>query len=306
VLTGGPPANAQTGATQLVGASEFGGSGDPGTGATGYRGDPLTGKSAYAELGYSTTTNEQNSRSGLLGNLPYKTAARIVYQGRELVAYKLDVGKGGGPVKGRARALDLWYQTARQLAFNGVDVVSFTRLDGGGLPDARLGTAPACKPPDATEQIATDGGPYQIPLPKGSYTITSRFWEPRSYERHPGTDLAAPTGTPIYAAGAGRVTTAGFVGGYGNYTCIAHTQTVRSCYAHQSQMLVRAGQTVQRGEKIGAVGSTGNSTGPHLHLEFRLSGAVQCPANYVGAPPAQWCWPASPGYSTAITGGQAA
>jgi murein DD-endopeptidase MepM/ murein hydrolase activator NlpD len=67
-------------------------------------------------------------------------------------------------------------------------------------------------------------------------------------------------------------------------------------------MLVRVGQTVQRGEKIGAVGSTGNSTGPHLHLEFRLSGAVQCPANYVGAPPAQWCWPASPGYSAQLSG----
>ncbi len=307
VLTGETPVAAQTGQTQLVGASQFGGPADPGTGAGGYRGDRLTGKSAYAELGYSTTTNEQNSRSGLLGNLPYKTAARIVYQGRELVAYKLDVGKGGGPVKGRARALDLWYETGRQLAFSGVDVVSFTRLDGGGLPDARLGAAPACKTPASAEQIATDGGPYQIPLPKGSYTITSLFWEQRSYERHPGTDLAAPTGTPLYAAGAGRVTTAGPAGGYGNYTCIQHTQTVKSCYGHQSQILVRPGQTVQRGEKIGAVGSTGNSTGPHLHLEIRLSGAVQCPANYVGITPAtRWCTNDAPGINNQITASAAA
>jgi murein DD-endopeptidase MepM/ murein hydrolase activator NlpD len=302
VLTGETPVGVGTGGTQTVGASEFGGPGDPGTGSGGYRGDNLTGKNAYAELGYTTTTNESNSRTGKLGNLPYKTPAQIVYQGREITAYKLDVGKGGDPVRGRTRAVDLWWQTANQLQFSGTDLVQFTRLDGGGLPDATLGQPPGCAAPAGTEQIATDGGAYRIPLPKNSYTVTSLFWESRSYENHPGVDLAAPTGTPIYASGAGRVSNAGWAGGYGNYTCIQHTQTVRSCYGHQSQILVNVGDTVQAGQKIGAVGSTGNSTGPHLHFEFRRNGSVRCPASYIGITPlSKWCAAGAPGITDQIT-----
>jgi murein DD-endopeptidase MepM/ murein hydrolase activator NlpD len=150
------------------------------------------------------------------------------------------------------------------------------------------------------EQGSSGGGGFRLPLSSG-YTLTSTFWESRSYENHPGVDLATDTGTPIYAVGAGTVTQAGSVGGYGNYTCIAHTSVVSSCYAHQSSLLVRQGDRVSKGRLIGKVGSTGNSTGPHLHFEIRVNGDVRCPAPWVGASSSQWCEAGSPGYGSTST-----
>jgi murein DD-endopeptidase MepM/ murein hydrolase activator NlpD len=96
------------------------------------------------------------------------------------------------------------------------------------------------------------------------------------YQLHAGLDLAASQGTPIRAAAPGRVVQAGWNGGYGYYTCIEHGtftgQRLTTCYGHQSLILVQPGQTVTAGQVIGAVGSTGASTGPHLHFEVRLGG----------------------------------
>jgi murein DD-endopeptidase MepM/ murein hydrolase activator NlpD len=93
---------------------------------------------------------------------------------------------------------------------------------------------------------------------------------------HAGVDIAAPGGQAIYAAGDGRVVTAGWSGGYGNYTCISHGQyqgsDLATCYGHQSAILVSVGQSVRRGQLIGRVGSTGASTGSHLHFEVRRGG----------------------------------
>jgi murein DD-endopeptidase MepM/ murein hydrolase activator NlpD len=112
--------------------------------------------------------------------------------------------------------------------------------------------------------------------------ITSGFCEVRSYEAcHPGIDIAVPTGTPIRAAAGGRVAIAGWVGGYGNYTCIQHTGSLSSCYGHQSSIQVSVGQSVSQGQVIGLSGSTGNSTGPHLHFEARINGSVVNPLNYL-------------------------
>lgn len=113
-------------------------------------------------------------------------------------------------------------------------------------------------------------------------TITSPYCERRSYEAcHPGLDIAAPTGTPIRAPQSGRVAIAAMVSGYGNYTCLQHSPSLSSCYGHQSKLLVRVGQRVARGQIIGLVGSTGRSTGPHLHFEVRINGAVTNPMNYL-------------------------
>ncbi|MGW9192510.1 peptidoglycan DD-metalloendopeptidase family protein [Micromonospora chersina] len=96
------------------------------------------------------------------------------------------------------------------------------------------------------------------------------------WQLHPGVDLAAPIGTPILAAADGRVSRAGWYGGYGNYTCIDHGradgQRLSTCYGHQSKLMVSPGQRVHAGQVIGLVGSTGASTGPHLHFEVRLGG----------------------------------
>jgi murein DD-endopeptidase MepM/ murein hydrolase activator NlpD len=98
---------------------------------------------------------------------------------------------------------------------------------------------------------------------------------------HAGIDLAAPTGTAIRAADTGQVALAGPYGGYGNYTCIRHTRTLTTCYGHQSRILVGVGDVVTQGQVIGAVGSTGHSTGPHLHFEVRISGKPVDPMGYL-------------------------
>ena len=107
------------------------------------------------------------------------------------------------------------------------------------------------------------------------------------YQLHAGVDLAAPGGSPIEAAADGRVVRAGWSNGYGNYTCISHGQyqgkNIATCYGHQSQILVSVGQNVQRGQLIGKVGSTGASTGNHLHFEVRLDGTPVQPLNWLPA-----------------------
>ena len=87
---------------------------------------------------------------------------------------------------------------------------------------------------------------------------------------HAGTDIAAPTGTPVLAAFSGKVATAEMLGGYGLTVILEHNEgTAETLYAHLSQLLVRPGQDVRQGQVIGRVGSTGFSTGPHLHFEVK-------------------------------------
>ena len=114
--------------------------------------------------------------------------------------------------------------------------------------------------------------------------ITSRYGSNDSVRdhSHSGLDIAAPYGTPIKAAASGTVTYSGNAGdGFGNYVIISHGNGVTTVYAHCSQLLVSAGQTVSQGDIIAKVGSTGNSTGNHLHLEVRKNGVNYNPQNYV-------------------------
>ncbi|MBE5806533.1 MAG: M23 family metallopeptidase [Clostridiales bacterium] len=113
--------------------------------------------------------------------------------------------------------------------------------------------------------------------------ITSRFG---SVERvrsgaHKGLDIAAKSGTPILAVSDGVITKSAWTGSYGNLVVISHGNGVETYYAHCSKSLVKVGQKVKAGEKIALVGSTGNSTGPHLHLEIRLNGNVINPQKYL-------------------------
>jgi murein DD-endopeptidase MepM/ murein hydrolase activator NlpD len=107
------------------------------------------------------------------------------------------------------------------------------------------------------------------------------------WQLHAGVDLAAPEGTPIYAAAGGQVERAGWNGGNGNYTCLSHGLyqglNLSTCYGHQSAILVRVGQRVQRGQLIGRVGTTGASTGDHLHFEVRLNGTPVQPLSWLDA-----------------------
>ncbi|WP_275408531.1 M23 family metallopeptidase [Planosporangium mesophilum] len=122
------------------------------------------------------------------------------------------------------------------------------------------------------------GGKLRRPVPGAITSTFGNRFDPyyHVWQLHAGADIGAPTGTPIVAAAAGRVTQAGWLGGYGYYTCIDHGQVngqrMSTCYGHQSKILVTVGQQVSAGQVIGQVGSTGASTGPHLHFEVRLGG----------------------------------
>jgi murein DD-endopeptidase MepM/ murein hydrolase activator NlpD len=98
---------------------------------------------------------------------------------------------------------------------------------------------------------------------------------------HLGVDYAAPTGTPAQTVGDGVVEFAGVQGGYGNTVIVRHGNNHSTVYAHLSRIHVRKGQSVQKGQTIGAVGSTGWSTGPHLHFEFRVNGNHVDPAKVI-------------------------
>lgn len=96
--------------------------------------------------------------------------------------------------------------------------------------------------------------------------LSSKFGR-RWGRQHEGIDIAAPSGTPIFASEAGRVTFSGRYGAYGNAVIIKHAGRFKTLYAHASKLLVRKGAFVERGQKIAEVGSTGRSTAPHLHFE---------------------------------------
>ena len=105
-----------------------------------------------------------------------------------------------------------------------------------------------------------------------------RFHPVLGYSRmHKGADFAAPTGTPILASAAGRVVRAGRAGGYGNMVEVDHGKGLHTRYAHMSKISVKAGQRVTQGQTIGAVGSTGLATGPHLHYEVWQNGVAANP-----------------------------
>jgi murein DD-endopeptidase MepM/ murein hydrolase activator NlpD len=128
------------------------------------------------------------------------------------------------------------------------------------------------------------GGVFKMPVPGAR--ISSTFG-PRvdpvlgGTGRHDGIDFSAPTGTEIHAAADGTVVNAGEMGGYGNGTVIDHGNGLATLYGHQSRILVTPGQTVRTGDVIGLVGSTGKSTGPHLHFEVRQFGVPTDPVPYL-------------------------
>ncbi len=132
------------------------------------------------------------------------------------------------------------------------------------------------------------GWPERGPItqPFGCTTFLGEPFDPNcaSGHTHTGIDIAAVFGTPIAAADSGVVSfvnTDGWGGGYGNYIIVTHGNGYATLYAHLSAVSVSVGQGVQRGQRIGAEGSTGFSTGPHLHFEIRFNGAYQNPLSFL-------------------------
>ncbi|WP_149181685.1 LysM peptidoglycan-binding domain-containing M23 family metallopeptidase [Streptomyces sp. TRM49041] len=130
--------------------------------------------------------------------------------------------------------------------------------------------APAAAPAPAPAPARNTSG-YTAPVPSGvstPYRASGAMW---SSGYHTGVDFSAPSGTSVKSVGPGTVVSAGWSGAYGNEVVVKHTDGNYSQYAHLSSLSVSAGQTVGGGQQIGLSGSTGNSTGPHLHFEIRTS-----------------------------------
>ncbi|WP_242649789.1 M23 family metallopeptidase [Yoonia litorea] len=130
-------------------------------------------------------------------------------------------------------------------------------------------------------RIAAEKVPFSMPV-RSNFRFTSGFG-PRWGRLHAGTDFAGPIGTPIYATADGVVSHAGWSSGYGRLIKIQHDFGIETRYAHLNSMDVRVGQRVSRGDRIGAMGNSGRSTGPHLHYEVRESGDPVNPMNYIRA-----------------------
>ncbi len=144
----------------------------------------------------------------------------------------------------------------------------------------------------ADELSSNSGGSGQFsgkmtwPVP-ASHRVTSTYgWRTCPFhgrELHPAFDIGAPEGSAIVAAGSGKVIYVGYRDGYGNTVMIDHGDGVVTLYPHQAPGAIRVsmGQRVERGERIGGVGSTGNATGPHLHFEVRVNGSPRNPSNWL-------------------------
>lgn len=133
--------------------------------------------------------------------------------------------------------------------------------------------------------VVSGNGMFTHPCP-GYSRVSSEFgWREAPIagagNNHKGMDLAAPTGTPIYAAAAGTVTTARYSNSAGNWVVINHGNGLQTYYMHASALYVSEGQSVGKGQNIAAVGSTGQSTGPHLHFQVMQNGTPVNPRNYL-------------------------
>lgn len=136
----------------------------------------------------------------------------------------------------------------------------------------------------SNSSLVFSGGKLGWPVPSSS-TITSPFgtrYHPilHTYKTHTGIDIAASYGAPVVAAGDGKVIFAGYYGGYGNAVIIDHGSSISTLYGHNSQLLVKVGDIVKRGQQIARAGSTGLSTGTHCHFEVRKNGAPINPMDW--------------------------
>ena len=136
-------------------------------------------------------------------------------------------------------------------------------------------------------RLAASKAPFANPV-KAGYRFTSPFGyrrDPKTGGRrlHKGVDFAGPVGTPLYATADGIVTHAGWSSGYGRLVKIQHEFGIETRYAHQSQIRVKVGQRVSRGQRIGDMGASGRVTGPHLHYEVRVGGEAVNPMIYIKA-----------------------
>lgn len=151
-----------------------------------------------------------------------------------------------------------------------------------------LGFQAPPRPPalEAFHGVVVPGSVMSLP-----FGCTSFDWEPVDSDCpeghfHSGIDLAAAAGTPVYAPFAGEVLHVGPAGGCGTHVTVRHRPGLETLYCHLLEASVQPGDRIGAGDRIGSVGSTGNSTGPHLHLEVHVNGRAVDPSPWLAQPPA--------------------
>jgi len=173
----------------------------------------------------------------------------------------------------------------------GIAVLAMAAAPLGAAVDASPEAAALPAPPPVTA-VAEPAGPVTRLMtfaePVRGHAINSKFGMRRlggepGVRMHKGVDIAAPKGTGVYAAAEGRVMRIGYdAGGYGNFIEMRHPNGMTTLYGHLSRVDVGSGDTIAPDQRIGLVGSTGYSTGPHLHFEVRRGGAQVNPAKVIG------------------------
>jgi murein DD-endopeptidase MepM/ murein hydrolase activator NlpD len=222
-------------------------------------------------------------------NLTRDSAARIAVLQERAAAAEDRAAEKAAAAKAAARELDVEQRVLRRTKRVRARMLSTIRVDRDHIEKdtkalreqsfalarriAEIQGVPYAEPSDTSPSAAGFTWPT-------SGQITSGFG-PRWGRMHQGIDVAAPTGRPITAAKSGKVILAGWSGGYGNLVVIDHGGGLSTAYAHQSRIAVKVGDPVTQGALIGFIGSTGHSTGPHLHFEVRVNGAARDPLPYL-------------------------
>lgn len=208
--------------------------------------------------------------------------ARVAQQAADLESLRAARARADEVATALADRIDTFQAEADGLAASEADLMALISQRQAAATTTTT-TPPVTEPPDpddpnppTTTTPPAPGGPLVWPT---QGVLTSPYgW--RWGTMHRGIDIGAPSGTPIYAAAGGTVFYAGWMGGYGNLILIDHGDGRVTAYAHQSSLAVSGG-SVGRGQLIGYVGSTGDSTGPHLHFELRLDGSAVDPLPYL-------------------------
>ncbi len=222
-------------------------------------------------------------------NLTRNATARIAVLQERAAAAEDRAADRAAAARAAARDLDVEQRVLRRTKRVRARMLATIRVDRDHIEDdtkalreqsfalakriAEIQGVPYAEPSDITPSSAGFTWPT-------SGQITSGFG-PRWGRMHQGLDVAAPTGRPITAAKSGKVIVAGWSGGYGNLVVIDHGGGLSTAYAHQSRIAVKVGDPVTQGGLIGYIGSTGHSTGPHLHFEVRVNGAARDPLPYL-------------------------
>ncbi len=234
--------------------------------------NPYLKSKKYLTIGDELVINRPESLVTQIATVVESRVAQIEPSRKYVDDNSLYVGEEQLVEKGEPGELFL---TERVVYRNGRDVVrdiEFEEVLCEAADDVyRRGTKPL--PPQLAKST--------LMRPLRSYRVTSRFGPRRRLGYHYGIDLKVPTGTPVYAAEAGVVTTSGYRGARGRLIVIDHGNGLETYYEHNSKLLVEVGQRVSKGQKICLSGNTGRSTGPHLHFEIKLNGVSVNPEKYL-------------------------